>query len=777
VRAWARIELAGRWRALVVLGILAGLAGGLGLAAVSGARRTATVYDRFRQATAAPDAILFATQLGIFDQDYSAVVQLPEVLDAGTFNLAPVGIGEHDQLGTLAPGDDHLYRTLSRPLLVEGRLPDPARVDEVVVNRAAAARLHLRVGQRLTLVSSDDIEAFFGDGALDGGPTTPATIVGIGDSFMDLIFTSDEPGFVPSGAVLTGHPEIPRAPNLVVRLRPGTDVKAFRLKAAAALGLSDIPVRDLSEDAKRITHATDLERNALLILATVVAAAGTVLVGQSLTRTVYAMAEAVPALRALGFTRADVVHGLGLPLGLTALTGAVVAIGSAVLLSGRFPVGLARRLEPDPGLHTDWPVLAAGAGVVAVLVIAGATYAAWRAARAAGDVRAPARGSRVVRALAGVASLPVTVGAGLALEVGRGERTLPVRPAIAGAVAGILGVVGSLGLVRGIDDALATSNRSGQVWDASILLSERHPDVASVSDELLAHADVGEIAGMRRLPLDVDGAGLPVYALDPLRGDLDFAVLEGRAPSSPDEAAIGPATGKALGKGIGDELQVDGGDGVRLRIVGTTLLPQTAHSSFDQGVWVTPPALAGRGASAEGAPEEAVLVTAAPGIDPASFVEGLQERFVFVEAASVPQDVLALRNVRGLPLALAAFLVSLALAALGHVLVTAVRRRGHDLAVLRALGLRPRQSASCIAWQATTIAVVGLGLGLPLGVVAGRLSWRSVADSTPLLYVAPLAVVAMVLAVPLALLAANLLAVFPARRAARLRPADLLRSE
>ncbi|HSH58878.1 MAG TPA: hypothetical protein VK988_04390, partial [Acidimicrobiales bacterium] len=83
----------------------------------------------------------------------------------------------------------------------------------------------------------------------------------------------------------------------------------------------------------------------------------------------------------------------------------------------------------------------------------------------------------------------------------------------------------------------------------------------------------------------------------------------------------------------------------------------------------------------------------------------------------------------------------------------------------------------CIAWQATTIAVVGLGLGLPLGVVAGRLSWRSVADATPLLYVALLAVVAVVLAVPLPLLAANLLAVFPARPAARLRPADLLRSE
>jgi len=106
-----------------------------------------------------------------------------------------------------------------------------------------------------------------------------------------------------------------------------------------------------------------------------------------------------------------------------------------------------------------------------------------------------------------------------------------------------------------------------------------------------------------------------------------------------------------------------------------------------------------------------------------------------------------------------------------------VRRRRHDLAVLRALGFRPRQNAACIAWQATTVAVVGLVLGLPLGVVVGRLSWRWVADSTPLLYVPPVAVLALLLAIPVAMVAANALAAVPARRAARLRPAEVLRSE
>ena len=45
-----------------------------------------------------------------------------------------------------------------------------------------------------------------------------------------------------------------------------------------------------------------------------------------------------------------------------------------------------------------------------------------------------------------------------------------------------------------------------------------------------------------------------------------------------------------------------------------------------------------------------------------------------------------------LPLALSAFLAVLAVGAVGHALSIAVRRRRHELAVLRALGLTRRQS-------------------------------------------------------------------------------------
>ena len=96
--------------------------------------------------------------------------------------------------------------------------------------------------------------------------------------------------------------------------------------------------------------------------------------------------------------------------------------------------------------------------------------------------------------------------------------------------------------------------------------------------------------------------------------------------------------------------------------------------------------------------------------------------------ARLPADVNNLKLVEGLPRALAAFLAALAALALVHTLVTTVRRRRHDLAVLRTLGFVGSQVSATVAWQATTFVVVGLVVGIPLGVAAGRTAWSLVAD-------------------------------------------------
>ena len=118
-----------------------------------------------------------------------------------------------------------------------------------------------------------------------------------------------------------------------------------------------------------------------------------------------------------------------------------------------------------------------------------------------------------------------------------------------------------------------------------------------------------------------------------------------------------------------------------------------------------------------------------------------------------------------------------AVAIVSHGLVTVVRRRRREFALLKTLGFTRRQVSSSVAWQATTIGVAALAFGIPLGVVLGRWAWTTLADdlgtvAEPLVPVALLALV-----IPVVLLVLNLVAYLPGRMAARLRPAAALRSE
>jgi ABC-type lipoprotein release transport system permease subunit len=104
-------------------------------------------------------------------------------------------------------------------------------------------------------------------------------------------------------------------------------------------------------------------------------------------------------------------------------------------------------------------------------------------------------------------------------------------------------------------------------------------------------------------------------------------------------------------------------------------------------------------------------------------------------------------------------------------------RRGRDLAVLRTLGFSPAQVRRTIAWQSTTLAVIALGVGLPVGVAVGRLLWTLVANEIGTLAEGAVPGLSLAVLVPVALLVANLVAAGPAWLASRARPGPLLRTE
>jgi ABC-type antimicrobial peptide transport system permease subunit len=129
------------------------------------------------------------------------------------------------------------------------------------------------------------------------------------------------------------------------------------------------------------------------------------------------------------------------------------------------------------------------------------------------------------------------------------------------------------------------------------------------------------------------------------------------------------------------------------------------------------------------------------------------------------------------PLTLALALAGAAVLALALTVLTSVRQRRRQLAVLKTLGLRRRQLRAIIAWQASTILVIATLAGIPAGVAAGRWAWASFASTVGFVPVTVVPVLTLLLG-SLALLATgNLLALIPAAMAAQTPTAATLRTE
>jgi ABC-type lipoprotein release transport system permease subunit len=122
-------------------------------------------------------------------------------------------------------------------------------------------------------------------------------------------------------------------------------------------------------------------------------------------------------------------------------------------------------------------------------------------------------------------------------------------------------------------------------------------------------------------------------------------------------------------------------------------------------------------------------------------------------------------------------MVLLALATIVHGLVTSVRRHRRDLAVLKTLGLRSGQVVRVVLCQATTIALIALAVGIPIGIVAGNLAWRVYSERLGVVPETAVSAVLVGMMIPVVLVTANLAAALPGRMAARVRPATVLRSE
>jgi ABC-type lipoprotein release transport system permease subunit len=821
-----RTELRARWPGLIAVALLAGAAGGVALVAVAGARRTASAYTRLEAATNAYD-VAVNPDLGTGSKvTRRSVARLPQVAQVGRLDGVVVATTrlQHrrdarliDRTITLA-SDGRAGVTLARPNVTAGRLPDPRHPDEAFIDQVTAHRQHLGVGsvlRGLGLRSFDEATELFrmpfsqGAAAIRHGRIgrkLALRVVGVGEVPDQIVVDQgfNDGNVLLSRAFRRAHPEL-QVPffGLFVRLHGGVhQIAEFRRAVQRIAPGEAIAFQTKPANESKFDRAVQPYVGALTIFAIVVALTGVLLVGQALARQSFVSGADTPTLVALGASRDQLFLVGMLRAALVAVGAMVAALAIAVVASPLMPIGPARSAEPDPGIAFDAMAIGVGALVLGLVVMLLAAWPSWRDARArqGAELDGAMRTSRIARALASSgAPVPMAAGVRMALEPGRGRSALPVRTTILALGLAITVVLGAIGVVTSIDHLVDTPRLFGWNWDVQVNAS----DTDAAANRAL-HADLDRMLdrspAVRRWStatlsdVQLQGVGgVPTVGIDTARRAVVPTIVSGRLPRRTDEIALGLRTLRSLGADLGSTVRARANDGRtrRLLVVGQVVLPGVGvypgsdKTALGEGAVVTDPALRALGPDFKRADYVIDFAPSATAAARTKLLRSMSER-VPADVANTtfevgtlrrPSDIISYEGVRDTPLVLAGVLALLALASVAHALVTAVRRRRRDLALLETLGFTRRQVSSCIAWQATTVGVASLLIGVPLGIALGRVSWTILADDLGTVAEPITSVVVVLLAVPIVLALVNLVAFVPARAAARTRPAIVLRSE
>jgi putative ABC transport system permease protein len=363
----------------------------------------------------------------------------------------------------------------------------------------------------------------------------------------------------------------------------------------------------------------------------------------------------------------------------------------------------------------------------------------------------------------------------MAFEGGRGRTAVPVRSGLRGAVFGVAGLVAAVVFAASLTALLDTPSRYGWNWSVSVPGEYEDALLGTHAEALTADPTVARLATVRTSRVEMGGTEVLAHGIGPLKGSVGTTVTDGRPARGPDEVVLGDDTMARLGVGLGDRVEAKGTEGpIWLRVVGRGPIPFLDTDSVADGAMMTREGVE-RLATAYWYSD--LVLDWVPGTDEGTAQRRLQEEVGPVFVNRPPAGVINLDRVEALPRALAAFLALLAVLAVAHTLVTTVRARRRDLAVLKVLGFERRQVSATVAWQSTLLALAGLFVGLPLGVAGGGWAWATVARGLGVVDRATIPIAGLAIVGTLALLVANVVAALPARRAARTSPALALRAE
>ena len=814
VRCWSAISFRRNRRELVIIVALVGLLGGVSLFALAGARRTQSSYPRFLRAG---HASTMAIDPGQYDPAINAAIAArPEVLSSTTYVAFQTGSlvdgrpdfkQDFETLGTF----DGRFFTMDRFTPTFGRLPDVGRVDEVAVNEAAAHRFGYQIGQHLDLGTFSK-EQVSSDSFFDNPPPpkirTQVTIVGIG-LFTDEV-VQDDANRLPLALVTPAFSKQAAAYATYawqgLTLRHGdADVASVQAWYLSQLDPGSPQFfRVTSVDTFHAQQAVRPLSLALAFFGMIAGVATVVLVSQSVNRHLRRGRADEKVLFSFGATTRELALASFLGAALALALGSVAAVGLAYFASPAMPIGVVRRVEASPGFDADWTVLGFGA---ALMFLALAVDAAFVAVRGLPNRPPTRRGidrrSRIVGAAAKAGmSPPAVIGLRRAFEPGDDATSVPVRSVMIAGVIAIATVTASLTFGASFRQLLDSPHLYGWNWDATILDSAGYGnlDINAAHNRFDGKTEIAGWSGAYFGADSIDGHDVPLLGMN-VRSDVAPPLIAGRMIEATNEIVLGSATADALGKHVGDSVQIGiGNNRTMLRVVGTATFPSIgivhgAHTSLGIGALVVPDLVPGfnRHASGQALPgttagppgPPVIFVRYRPGADQqaaASLVSeaagsiGQYPGSAAVLGPQRPAEIVNSRDAGGVPTLLALALGAATAVSLAIALAASVHRRRHELALLQCLGFTRRQLATSVMWQATATMTVAVAIGLPLGYALGRALWAAFAQRLDVVPHTMIPSTPLLLVTATAIAATNIAAAFPALMARRLQPAELLRT-
>jgi putative ABC transport system permease protein len=645
---------------------------------------------------------------------------------------------------------------IATPLRRDGRWPRPGAEGEVVLDRAFALEEGVEVGDRIAI-------------ATPGGPR-PFTVVGRAIDLVDCFYPNC--GGVTAWVDPAGYDALAVDSTDMVFLRLHDPYADDRFIAK----LNNYPVGtqgwiDTRDDTVTVYEVFGAFLGAFGVFVMIAAA---VVVGGSMATRAVARRRDIGLLKAVGATPRQVAASIVLSHAIAAAGGVLIGWMLGSFLAPLTEVGLGETLGAS-GAVFSLRSLVTALVVVELIVVVTTVVPAWRAGRssttaALSSVTArPARGRILGRATARLGMGPVGL-AGVRDAFGRPARSALTALALALAIVAVLTTVGTERTVdRVFGDPTLTGDPedlrvfpTGEGSDAIPAVLDDEPGVASWFTETSQDLALGDETFLgRAMGGDVEQAG--------------FDVREGRMFARRGEAVAGWGLLNRFGLAVGDRVSVEAkGRPIELTIVGwyregedtgeVLRFPLTDLQAVDPGA---EPDWAGVNVE-EGGEAETVATSLGRQLDGSARVE--------VATVEMSDEIKVFRLAF---LLVSGLVVIMALANLASTMLLAVRERTHDLGVLRAVGVTPRQVVAVVAVGAAALAVLAALIGVPLGWAVTALVTEVVGAATgigPGLGASPGSVAVLVL-VPAVVALAALLGAASARRAARDEVSELVRYE